>query len=92
MLTEEMKKKALDKVRKLSAEELVARFEKIGSVRLQSGGSFDLHKFMEEEMERLLGTYDDNWVEYRSYEVQVSGMNDVVEVHPSDDFPSGLAA
>lgn len=55
MITNDEKKKILDNVKNLTAEELVDRFKEFGSVKLNDDENFDLHKFLDEEEKRLLG-------------------------------------
>lgn len=92
MITEEMKKEILGRVRNLSAEEMVAQLEKIGSVRASADSSFNLHRFLDEEENRLLGAPYDGWFFVESFCVDVKGIAVMYENHLCNGPQDGLAA
>lgn len=92
MITDEMKKKILDKVQKLTAEELIARFEEFGSEKISGDSDFDLHKFLDEEEKRLLGGIDAEWFFVNPFEVELKEIPDTDKDHLCNDPQDGLAA
>lgn len=55
MLSEELKQRAFENLENLTVDELVERFKRLGSTRLEPGEKFNLEEFLDKEMERLTG-------------------------------------
>lgn len=53
MIPKNKREEILNKVKNMSTEELLQRFEEFGSHKLLPGKTFDLAKFLDEELARL---------------------------------------